>query len=288
MDQGLIRREHTELLLDNVFDLLESINDRFIEVQEELREIQPRMAGSTILYLNSHSLKQSTCFSCPHPIWRKTGLVGPRGNKRLSLKSIKGNPVKSVTRRGPYLDIFQDVADLISEVQTLYKEKKKYSAILGNLSRALSYRIHIPELGERLTVRERGSLVKSNLLERLTDIDAALMRWAEHIEALQPGEFNLKVVLELGKCNHGCDFCPHPEWYIYKETKGGRTRLKKQKSSMPLKQMTRSYIHVEQLEEVRESIKKAKTLMAEREKYQDIIRSLAWLYQSRNELVELP
>jgi hypothetical protein len=284
MDQGLMRRPHLNKVFDNVIEVIEAINERLEEIQEELRAIQPYESGSIILYLNRHSKKQATCFSCPHPDWRQAVWVGPKGAAKVNMRAIRNNPIKRVARKGSFMPIYGEICALIREAQELHAEKKGYAEILGNLSRMISHRMDVPEFGERLTASERGKILKELILQRLDDLDAGLKNWAEILEELQPEIYNRKVVLALEKCGHDCDYCPHPHWYVYVKSKGRGKGLAKKRVDSPLPAMPRNAEDSEIIEAIRNCVKKARPLFEERKKYAYYVGRLSKLYQTKRTL----
>jgi hypothetical protein len=286
MDQGLSSRPQISHIIDSVLDLLNIYNERFEEIQEELRVVQPREAGATLMYLSRHSEKQPTCFGCPHIDWKRTGLTGGKGEKFLTLRRITGNPVMQVRRQGRFLDIHDQVQALIGEARDLEAEKKKFTKVLGNLSRMISYRFDVPEFGERLDLYERGEILKEHIILRLNDIDHSLQRWSQELNELQPGTFPLKVFLAFRRCSRGCDFCPHPHWAIYRKVRGesGETKIEAVRVEKPLVSLPRNPKDPEKVDKIRSIVRNVQSLLREREGYSDKVSSLTRMYRAKFEL----
>lgn len=284
MDQGLKPRPYVESIMDSVSEHIHLLNMKTRENSETLRRLQPREIGSIILYLNDHGKNSATCFGCPHPDWRRTTVFGEGKGAKLSMRVIKGNPAKQVVRTGNFTFVANEVRSCIQEVCDHYKEKKTYTEILGNLSRMVSYRMHTPDFGERLSVLARAEILKDHIIFRMDHIDRTLQKISTLLEDLQPGTFHLKVLLKLESCGRDCDFCGHPRWYIIRRDQSVKTGFRRVRVDSPLPYLPRNATNFDVVNEIRNLVRDSRSILNERKKYNEQITKLARTYQGRYSL----
>ncbi|MBE0468253.1 MAG: hypothetical protein IBX55_01925 [Methyloprofundus sp.] len=123
-----LRRLHT------TFDRIDAINQRLLEIEQTLKEIQPKRTGTITLYLSDCG---KDCLGCPHATWElwRTRKM-PKGSPFSPFFSVTvTNPLRRLKRTGDFEESFEQTRSIMQEALKLLEEKAGLVEAVSRLNR---------------------------------------------------------------------------------------------------------------------------------------------------------